>query len=427
MFEKIQAFLEKYLGPLAEKLNKSDVIRSITSGMMGIMPVSLGVSVLSILLYLPITPWQTFLTESGLLGIGMQVLQVTSNMLAPYALISTARAYAENKKINIINVVVLSLAVFFILMPLNVIEGEYMNTYTLPMDYLGSSGLFLAMVLGILIPSIYRRLIGKVGIKLPDSVPPMVTNSLSPTFVSMIIFVSAFLIKFALSCTSFGNFFALFNAIVAAPVMKLGASPAALITVYTFANLLWFFGIHPAAIINVYAPALSIAMSSNVAAFMQGTAAAELPYLSFQIVYATLTIGGSGVMIGLALSMLGAKSERFKSLTKITFIPAMFNISEPIMFGLPVVLNPMFFVPLVLSVPLVGGVSLLLVKFGLGNALNPVISAPWIMPAPITGFLQGGFGYMVIMLVAIALSFLLYFPFFKAADNMALKEEQENA
>lgn len=424
MFSKMQNFLEVHLQPIAQKLNQNDIIRAISAGMMGTMPVTLGVAVLSILLYMPFPAWQTFLTNSGILSVGMMVLTVTSNLLAPYALISVAHAYASIKKTSQINAIITALVTFLILMPLNVIEGQYQNSYTISTGYLGSNGLFIAMFLGLLIPSIYNKLMKHVGIKLPDSVPPMVTESLSPTFAAMIIFFCAFLVKYGFSLTSFGNFFDFFNTVIGAPVMSLGASVPALLLAYTFANLLWFFGIHPAAILNIYAPAMSVAMSANIAAFMAGTAAADLPYLGFQVIYGTLTIGGSGVLIGLSLSMLTAKSERYKSLSKLSIAPALFNISEPIMFGFPVVLNPIFFFPMIISVPLVGGVSALLVKLGLGNAFNPVISSPWIMPAPITGFLQGGFGLMIIMLVAVGLSTALYYPFFKAADAAALKEEK---
>ncbi|MDO4536834.1 MAG: PTS transporter subunit EIIC [Coriobacteriales bacterium] len=264
-----------------------------------------------------------------------------------------------------------------------------------------------------------------MGIKLPDSVPSMVTDSLAPTFVAMLTFTGAFIVKWAFSLTPFGSFYAFFNSVVSAPIMSFGASPAAIIVVYTFSNLLWFFGIHPAAILNVYSPAIITATMGNIQAFMAGTPSAELPYLEFSAVSTTLTIGGSGVMIGLAIAMLTAKSDRYKSLSKISFIPSLVNISEPMVFGTPVVLNPLFFFPLVLSVPIVGGVAWLLCNLGLANGFNPMISLPWIMPWPITNFMQGGIGFCAIGLISIVLSTALYFPFFKVADSMALKEEQE--
>ena len=425
MFERLSNFLDAHLGAFAEKLNKNDVIAAISAGMMGTMPITLGVAILSILLYLPIPAWQGFLTNTGLLDIGMMALTVTNNMLAPYVLVSMAHAYAKIKKISVMNSIVLAMGIFFILMPLTVVKGDYGNSYTISTAYLGSNGIFIAMILGLLIPALYSRLIKHVGIKLPATVPPMVTDSLSPTFVAMILFGCAFLVKFGFSLTPFGNFFDFFNTIVGAPVMKLGASVPALIITYTFSNLLWFFGIHPSAILSVYAPAMMTAASANVQAYMAGTPASQLPYLGFGVVYMLLAIGGSGVMIGLSLSMLTAKSDRYKALRNLAFIPSLFNISEPIMFGLPVVLNPIFFIPMVIAVPVVGTVGYLMVKMGLANGFNPLIQLPWIMPAPIAGLLNGGFGLLVFVIVGIVLSCVIYYPFFRMADKKACKEEAE--
>lgn len=417
----LQNFLESHLGPLAEKLNKSDLIKTISMGMMSTMPITIGVAILAILVYFPVSAWQAFLQNAGLYEAGVEALTVTLNMLAPYEVIALARAYAKIRKTSVINSVIVALGTFFILVPLNVIAGDYSNSYTISTTYLGSNGIFLAMIIGILIPFIYSHLMKHVGIKLPDTIPPMVTDSLSPSFAAMIIFGGAFLVRWGFSLTSFGNLFDFFNSVIAAPVMKLGASVPALLIAYTFANLLWFFGIHPSAILSAYGAAIGIALAGNVQAYMSGEA---LPYLSYQLIYTCLDIGGSGILIGLSLSMLSAKSERYKALKNLGFIPSIFNISEPIMFGFPVVMNPTFFIPMLLSVPLCGGVAWLLTSLGLGSGLNPAISMPWIMPKPITGLLQGGFGFLVLVLVVIAVSTLLYYPFFRIADNEALKEEQ---
>lgn len=418
----LQSFLEAHLGPLAERLNKSDVIRTISTGMMGTIPVTLGVSILAILVYLPVPAWQAFLQNSGLYEAGVEALTLTLNLLAPYEVVSLALAYADIKKISRINAIITALGTFLILVPLNVIQGDYANSYTISTTYLGSNGLFLALIIGILIPFIYRHLMKHVGIRLLASIPPMVTDSLSPTFAAMIIFMCAFGIRWGFSLTSFGNLFDFFNAVVAAPVMKLGASMPALLIVYTFSNLLWFFGIHPAAILSAYGAALGIALAGNVQAYMSGQ---SLPYLTYQLVYTVLSMGGSGIMIGLSLSMLTAKSERYKSLRNLSFVPSIFNISEPIMFGFPVVMNVNFFIPMVLSVPICGGAAWIMAALGLGSGLNPAISVPWVMPTAVTGLLQGGFGFLIIVLAVTVLSTVLYYPFFQMADHQALKEEKQ--
>lgn len=256
MFSKIQALLEKYIAPLAEKINGSDTIKALSRGMMYTMPITLGVCILAILVNLPIPAWSAFLSSTGLSGVCNEVLTVTMNMLALYIVISIAYNNGKQKGINGITTAVVTLGVFLVLMPLVVnVEGRS-TTYLINTAYLGSKGIFVAILLGMIVSNIYVFLMKKMSIKLPDSVPTMVTDSLSPTFVAIIIFTSAFLIKWALSLTAFNNLFDLINQLLATPIMNVGSSPWAIIIAYTFSNLLWFFGVHPSAVMNVFSPAI---------------------------------------------------------------------------------------------------------------------------------------------------------------------------
>lgn len=293
--------------------------------------------------------------------------------------------------------------------------------------YLGSIGIFPAILVGLGGTAIYCELMKHMQFKLPPTVPSMVSDSLSPVFVAMTIFTVTFLAKWGLTFTPWGNLFDMINTVIGTPVMHVGSSPLAVILVYWLSCVFFFFGIHPSSVISVFRPVMSVAMVSNIEAFMGGTAPADLPYLAFSVVSACLIIGGSANAIGLALSMLHAKSERYKALAKVAVVPALFNISEPMMFGFPVVLNPSFLIPMLVDVPICGFAAWGLVVAGLGGGFNPTITVPWIMPGPITGFLQGGFGYMVIILAVIVIATAVWYPFFKSADNMAVKEEQEAA
>lgn len=424
MIKKIQAFLEKYIAPIAEKLNSSDIIKALSRGMMYTMPVVLGVSILAVVVNLPIDQWQAFLKDSNLSAVCNQLLAVTMNLLAPYVVLSIGYNHGKLKGVNGITSAIVSLSLFLVFMPLVVNEGERSVSYMIDVSYLGSNGIFMAIVLGIVVSWGYSVLMKKLAIKLPDAVPSMVTDSLSPTFVAIILFTAAFFIKWAMTFTSFGNLFDLVNQILATPIMNIGSSPLALIFAYSFASLLWFFGVHPSAILNVFSPAISICLFGNMEAFMSGTPVTELPHLTFAIIYAMMSIGGSGNMLGLGINMLTAKSERYKALSKMAFIPSIFNISEPMMFGVPVVLNPTFFVPMVISTPIIGFVAWGLSSFGLGNSLNPAVMSPWVMPKPISALMSGGFGLLVISLVSLVIAVVLYYPFFKVADKMALDEEK---
>jgi len=424
MFEKLQDNLEKYVSPLAGKLNNSNLITAMTRGLMYTMPVILGVSLLAILVYLPIEGWQNLLTNTNLGPVTNELLSVTMNSLAIYMVVAISYSYGKLKNHNGIVVAVISLAVFLSLIPLNVLVEDRATMYSIDTSYLGSEGIFIAITLSLIVSGLYVWLKDRISIKLPESVPPMVSDSLSPTFVAIIIFTLTFIVKWLLTFTTFGDIFTLINTVLAAPLTNIGTSPLAIILAYSFSAFLWFFGVHPSAIMNVFSPFISVALLGNLEAFMAGTPANELPYLTFVTIYMCMSIGGSGQLFGLSLNMIRAKSERFKSMFKLTFIPNLFNISEPVMFGVPVVMNPVFFLPMVLATPLTGFLAWGLTNFGLNNAMNPAVISPWVLPKFIAGFLTGGIGLMIIVLICMILSFLLYYPFFNMADKQALEEEQ---
>lgn len=423
MFNKLQSFLEKFIGPIATKLNESLIVKGLSSGMMRTMPITLGVAVFAILVNLPIQPWLDFLINSGLSVVTQEIINVTMSMLAIYVVISVSSCYAKVNGESGLTASLISTGAFLCLMP-QTVEGTDGIISALQTSYLGSNGIFVAMLIALLITNIYCWLCKKnIMLKLPDSVPHMVSQSMSPTFVSMIIFVIVLLVKYVVYLTPYGNVFDMLNSTVTQPILNVGGSPLALIGLYTFTNLLWFFGIHPSPIVSVYTPVLITCMTANVEAFMAGTSSANLPHLAFMVVFITMNMGGNGNTLGLAIAMVNAKSERFKAMFKLSFIPCLFNINEPMVFGVPLMLNPIFFIPMVLTTPITGGIAYLFAILGFGNGFNPTVSSPWIMPAPITGLLEGGIMLAIVPLVCILANVILYYPFFKIADNQALKEE----
>lgn len=387
------------------------------------MPITLGVAVFAILVNLPIQPWLDFLINSGLSVVTQEIINVTMSMLAIYVVISVSSCYAKVNGESGLTASLISTGAFLCLMP-QTVEGTDGIISALQTSYLGSNGIFVAMLIALLITNIYCWLCKKnIMLKLPDSVPHMVSQSMSPTFVSMIIFVIVLLVKYVVYLTPYGNVFDMLNSTVTQPILNVGGSPLALIGLYTFTNLLWFFGIHPSPIVSVYTPVLITCMTANVEAFMAGTSSANLPHLAFMVVFITMNMGGNGNTLGLAIAMVNAKSERFKAMFKLSFIPCLFNINEPMVFGVPLMLNPIFFIPMVLTTPITGGIAYLFAILGFGNGFNPTVSSPWIMPAPITGLLEGGIMLAIVPLVCILANVILYYPFFKIADNQALKEE----
>lgn len=415
--------IEKNITPLMGKISSNKVIKSLTAGMMYTMPLTLGTSLVAIAANFPVTAWTNWLASSGIKPHMAAVIGGTTDIIALFLAFIIAYNYAALKKEDGVTAGVLSLGSFIILMPqvYKVAEGTSINV--LQKSYLGGSGVFVSMLCAILISQIYIYLNRKgLKINLPESVPEMVSKSLSPTFIAMIIFVVILAVRIVFGYTEYGNIFDFINSTIAKPIMAMGTSPISIILIYALCNLLWCFGIHPSSLTSVLVPVFMTAITSNVNAFQTGDI---LPYLSFQVVYIYVMVGGTGGTLGLTFDMLlFAKSERFKTLGKLAIIPNIFNINEPIIFGAPIIYNPVFMLPMTLSAVITGSLGIIFVKFGFYNTFNPTVKLPWTMPAPIIHLLQTGVVAAICITAAIVVTAVLYYPFFKYADKQALKEEQ---
>jgi cellobiose PTS system EIIC component len=418
-----KTFIEQKIIPKMTKINDNKAIKSLTGAMMASMPLTLGTSLVAIIANFPITVWTTFLTEKGITAHATALIGGTSQILALFLAFLVAYHYANLKGHDGITAGVMSLGAFFVLMPqtYEIAEGQSINVFQ--KTYMGSSGVFVALILGLVVAGCYSFLKSKgLIIKLPESMPEMISKSLSPTFIAMIIFTGVFAIRIVFGFTESGNIFDFVNTTLAKPLMNVGSSPIALILIYALGNVFWWFGIHPSALLGFYIPVFMTAFTSNIEAFQAGT---PLPYLGFIVAYTFIMAGGTGCTLGLAINMaFFSKSERFKAMGKLGLIPNIFNINEPIIFGTPIIFNPIFLAPMALAPILMGGIALVAVNVGFYDGLNPLIRMPWTMPAPITHLLQSGPMAAITITVAILVSALLYFPFFKVADMMALKEEQ---
>lgn len=421
-FEKFQNNLEKIMGPFANSISSNKFIKALTAGFMASMPISLGTAVIAVLGNLPIKPWQNFLNNTGLYQVVQEFISLTLSLLAIYVVSTIAYNYTKNEKKNAIVGSVIASATFIALMPIKNAEINGVSEAVLLTSNMGSNGIFVAMIIGLMVPYIFCKLMDKnLRLKLPSSVPPMVSESLAPTFVAMIIFTSVFIIKWLVMMTSYRDIFTLINELVAKPVMYFGATPASNIVLALFMSLCWFFGIHPSPILSCYMPILMATGIANTEAYLAGN---PLPYLDFAVLGSVLLIGGCGNTLGLCISTLFAKSEKYKAMRKLVIPANIFNINEPIIFGFPVMLNPLYFIPMIGSVLLSAGATIILLKI-LPVTLNPTISLPWVTPGFVSATMSGGINLFIIWVSCVFLHFLIYFPFFKIDDANAYKEEQK--
>lgn len=427
MFDKFQSTLEKFLNPIADVLNNNRFVTAITQGFMGSMPITLGVSLIAILINFPIEGWTQWLTNIGLYKIGQDFLSVTLSMLAIYINVSIAYYFSKNDGKNPMTGAMLSLGSFLAMMPLDAATiGKSEGISVLAISHMGAEGFFLAMLVALVVSYAYCKLTDmNVVLKLPDSVPPMVSSSMSPVFTAMIIFTCVLAVKYGFSLTSYGNAFQAFTTWIGKPIMALGASVLAVMCVCIIMNLFWFLGVHPNIIFSCYLPVIMSTMIANQEAYVTQQA---LPYFTYTIVFAVIQIGGAGNTLGLCIATLFAKSEKYKAMRKLVIPANLFNINEPVVFGFPLVMNPLYFIPMILT-PISSVVIALLGGSILPIQINPYISGgtmPWVTPQLITIFLQGGIWLSVLFIVCLLAHFIIYLPFFLIDDKKTYEEEQAN-
>jgi PTS system cellobiose-specific IIC component len=158
--DKLQNALEAIMNPLAKKISESKIISAIMSGMMTTLVITMGVAVISILSAIPFEPWQNFLTSTGLGAQMNDVVAATTSLMAIYIAPAVAYKYAKGEGENALNAALISLAAFIILMPQSVTVGEQ-TVGALQSGYLGSQGIFVAMITGVVIGMVYSALMKK--------------------------------------------------------------------------------------------------------------------------------------------------------------------------------------------------------------------------------------------------------------------------
>lgn len=439
--DKLEKFLNKFLAPIASYMNSNLFFSTLMETFMRLTPITLGGAVVLLIGNFPIEAWVHFLAKTGISSHIIAAQNATMNALSLFIVFNFSFLYAKKKGWESLSAGLLGIASFLILMPqtytlfelakvpnklpaiANVVSTNELSAFSI--NYTGASGIIVAIIVGWCVGVLYSWFNKKnLVIKLPDSVPSNVSESLKPAILSGIILVLSTLIRLGMSEFFGENIFDLVEKLVQAPFQNIVSSPISLILFFMIANLLWFFGIHPNMIYGIVMPVMLANMVANQNAY---TAGKSMPYITFAVVNMALSnaFGGQGSTIGLVIAMSRAKSDRFKQLFKLASVPSLFNINEPLIFGMPIILNPIFFLPMLLGPVLIGGVTVLLLKLLNFCELNPMISLPWTMPGIIVMFLQGGWKLLIVAFAVLVCSILIWWPFFKIADMQAYKSERD--
>lgn len=294
----------------------------------------------------------------------------------------------------------------------------------LPMDFLGGQGLFVALIVALIATEIFVKLVGnpKLIIKMPEGVPPAVAKSFAALLPSIIVLAITAAVKQIFAAIGVADIHQALFVALQAPLQGVMGSLGGLLVLVLVQQFLWFFGLHGS---NILAPIINAVLlpltEANVRAFKNGVNPEHI--VNSQFLDSYVNMGGSGATIALliAIFIIGKKSKSQKTIANLSIGPGMFNINEPVIFGLPIILNPIYFIPFILA-PLASGIIAYVLTV-IGFAPKVVVMAHWTTP-PILGAIistnsiRGG----ITALICMAVSIIIYMPFV----HMATKKDQKN-
>lgn len=296
-----------------------------------------------------------------------------------------------------------------------VVEGK------IDLNYLGTNGLFVAIIVGLLVVEICRWFdIKEIKISLPDSVPPMVAvfiNTLIPLLVNIVLFYGINILFVVTTDQIFPE--AVMQ--VLTPATNIAGSLGGFLLIVTLGNILWLFGINGSSIIFPIVFTLGITQTGyNAEQMASGEAMTHLMNLQM---FRISVMGGAGATLGLILLMMRSKVREFRTIGKLSLIPGICSINEPVIFGLPIVLNPILAIPF-LTAPVV---NLLLTYFaqkihliGVGVIIDPSFT-PFFAQAYLSSM---DWRNVVFTLVLVFVSAAIYYPFFKVMEKNRLAAEK---
>jgi PTS system cellobiose-specific IIC component len=381
-------------------------LSAIRAGMVAIVPLTIAGGLFLIVLHLPVAGWDARVAPY------LPILQIpvtaTFGVLALFACL--AIAYDLGKRLQQEAIVSASMAaVVFLMLQLDPANG------TFRMDGLGSNGLFTAILIALVAVRVQKFFADRnLVIRLPPTVPAIVYESFLSLTPLLFLIVSFWLLRFVLGV----DINLAVQSVVAPMVFALNTLPG--ILVYALlVTLLWSIGINGDNALDAFvAPIFLQYLAANVTAMTSGQ---PLPYVTAYGFFTTfVNVGGTGATIALALVLWNSREPGYRKVSRLSLPTQIFQINEPIFFGLPIVLNPIFMVPYVLNALLLTTGSYLLMHWGVIH--KPFINVPWTTPPVIGHYLVSGGDWRAAVwgAVSIAVAMVVYFPFARAAERMRL-------
>lgn len=413
------------IAPIATKMTSNRYLSAIKEGFFGSTPILIAGSIFLLFTSLPFTGYSEFM--AGIFGEGWMDFfylpyQASFNLMSIYVVVGMGRSLAAYYKVDTKLAIALSFVGIFVLTPLLYAED---GSKGMPLDNFAAKGLFVCMIATAISIEIYRFCVQKgITIKMPDSVPKNVSNAFAAVIPAFAIILLFDVLRTVFAMTDYGSAQSFIFTILQQPLQSLGGTLPATVIALLVEAVIWCFGIHGSSIVSSVMNPIWYALSAeNLAAVEAGVAMPNV--VNYQFISFFVKIGGVGATLSLTLLCLFAsKSNQYKALGKLGIGSSIFNINEPIVFGFPIVLNPMMMIPFVLANLTVGVVTYLAIWSGLVPYINGV-NLPYTIPVIISGFMLCGWRGAILQVVLLILTGLIYYPFFKAQDKQAYAQEQE--
>ncbi|WP_395520548.1 PTS sugar transporter subunit IIC [Enterococcus faecium] len=336
---------------------------------------------------------------------------------------------ASRNYTNHIAAVLVAISTFVVLTPMQMMftpenaDKAVEVTGVIPISYTGASGMFVGIFVGLAATELFIKLSNnkKLQIQLSGNIPPAVLKSFN-VLIPIIITITLFaLLSFIIIQLFNMDINKLITTIVTEPLSKITTGLPGFLLITSIANLFFGFGIHQAVISgSLLDPFLIQNMQENMAAYANKEQIPHIINMAFKDTFAVM--GGSGNTIALLIAIfIFSRRKDYKDFAKLSVTPAIFNISEPIIFGLPIVFNISLIIPFVLAPIFSLTVAYFATAVGLIN--HVVVQIPWTTPPVISGFLAtaGDWRAAVLQILLIAASVFIYLPFLRIDEHVTTK------
>ncbi|AVM24522.1 PTS cellobiose transporter subunit IIC [Bacillus pumilus] len=424
MFDKISAILV----PIAGRLNNNRYLGVLRDAFMLAFPLTIFGSIMVVLMNLPFL--DKIMSQTALEGV-QSALNIapsaTISIMSVFVVFGIGYYLSKSYDVEAVFGGIIALASFLLLTPfLLEQEGGASIAGVIPVDRLGAKGMFLGMITGFLSAEIYRYFVQKkFVINMPQGVPPAVSKSFAALIPATLTLTTFLLINIIITQGFNTNMHDLIYNAIQAPLVGLGSGIIPTLIAIFFIQILWFFGLHGQIIINsVMDPIWNTLSLQNLESY---TKTGEVPNIiskQFIEIY-TVGMGGTGMTLAVVFTILiFLKSKQLKQVAKLGLGPGLFNVNEPIIFGLPIVMNPLILIPWILAPMVITCIS----YFAMAAGIVPPptgVNIPWTVPIFISGImatnsLAGG----LLQLFNLMIVFVIWFPFLKFIDRMNVKNEQ---